>query len=76
MNREERIKRMFYDWDEEKDIIRDFINQNKLGEFLEKNEIQVAPTPVSEFTPKFCHRCGAKLSPGTRFCTSCGAQIR
>ncbi|MDE5083414.1 MAG: zinc-ribbon domain-containing protein [Trichodesmium sp. St15_bin1_1] len=60
----------------EKDIIRDFINQNKLGEFLEKNEIQVAPTPVSEFTPKFCHRCGAKLSPGTRFCTSCGAQIR
>ncbi|MCL2930045.1 MAG: hypothetical protein MGG37_19355 [Trichodesmium sp. MAG_R01] len=58
----------------EKDIILDFINQNKLGEFLEKNEIEVPPKPVSEVRPKFCYNCGAKLS-GTPFCTTCGAKI-
>ena len=58
----------------EKDIILDFINQNKLGEFLEKNEIEVPPTPVPEVRPKFCYNCGAKLS-GTPFCTTCGAKI-
>ena len=58
----------------EKDIILDFINQNKLGEFLENNEIEVPPTPVPEVRPKFCYNCGAKLS-GTPFCTTCGAKI-
>ncbi|MCL2932722.1 MAG: zinc-ribbon domain-containing protein [Trichodesmium sp. MAG_R03] len=60
----------------EKDIIRDFISQNNLGEFMEKKEIEVSPTPVQKFTPKFCHSCGAQLSLEARFCTRCGAKIR
>ena len=60
----------------EKDIIRDFISQNNLGEFMEKKEIEVSPTPVQKFTPKFCHSCGAQLSLGTRFCKRCGAKTR
>lgn len=60
----------------EKDIIRDFISQNNLGEFLEKNKIEVSPTPAPKLTLKFCHSCGAQLSLETRFCTRCGAKIR
>ncbi|HEX7180202.1 MAG TPA: SPFH domain-containing protein [Thermoanaerobaculia bacterium] len=26
-------------------------------------------------TPAFCHNCGQKLSPGSRFCPSCGTKV-
>lgn len=35
-----------------------------------------APQPAPAATPNFCSSCGTKLSPGMRFCPTCGKAIQ
>jgi uncharacterized OB-fold protein len=48
--------------------------------FLEPEVLEQTMLPDADakesIIPNFCVRCGGKLFPDSRFCESCGAQIK